>query len=182
MIFHCTRLLSLPPNPQKGALSTISSCFPMIIKHLIFSSNTCHCESMIAVSVYSFFLSSLTSVGLSKCYSSFSPHIHSQFYNQNARSTLWVEKKSAVKSLLINQKWLPIFHVWSLMNNREESRCCPEVSKQRSLIFLYSAAVMDLKEYLDFISEKTVAAHSSTLAWKIPRTERSLVGCGPWGR
>ena len=30
--------------------------------------------------------------------------------------------------------------------------------------------------------EKAMAPHSSTLAWKIPWTERSLVGCGPWGR
>ena len=30
--------------------------------------------------------------------------------------------------------------------------------------------------------EKEMATHSSTLAWKIPRTERSLVGYSPWGR
>ena len=31
------------------------------------------------------------------------------------------------------------------------------------------------------LSEKAMAPHSSTLAWKIPWTE-SLVGCSPWGR
>ena len=31
------------------------------------------------------------------------------------------------------------------------------------------------------ISEKTMAPHSSTLAWKI-HGKRSLVGCSPWGR
>ena len=31
------------------------------------------------------------------------------------------------------------------------------------------------------ISEKAMATHSSTLAWKIPWAG-SLVGCGPWGR
>ena len=31
-------------------------------------------------------------------------------------------------------------------------------------------------------SEKAMAADSSTLAWKVPWTERSLVGCSPWGR
>ena len=30
--------------------------------------------------------------------------------------------------------------------------------------------------------EKAMAPHSSTLAWKIPWTERSLVGCSPWSR
>ena len=29
--------------------------------------------------------------------------------------------------------------------------------------------------------EKEMATHSSTLAWKIPWTERSLVGYSPWG-
>ena len=34
--------------------------------------------------------------------------------------------------------------------------------------------------------EKAMAPHSSTLAWKVPRTEepdrqRSLAGCSPWG-
>ena len=29
-------------------------------------------------------------------------------------------------------------------------------------------------------TEKAMATHSSTLAWKIPRTEE-LVGCSPWG-
>ena len=27
-----------------------------------------------------------------------------------------------------------------------------------------------------------MAPHSSTLAWKIPWTEMSMVGCRPWGR
>ena len=31
------------------------------------------------------------------------------------------------------------------------------------------------------ISEKAMAPHSSTLAWKIPWMEE-LVGCSPWGR
>ena len=31
-------------------------------------------------------------------------------------------------------------------------------------------------------SKKAMAPHSSTLAWKIPWIERSLVGCSPWGR
>ena len=30
--------------------------------------------------------------------------------------------------------------------------------------------------------EKAMAPHSSTLAWKIPWTEPTLVGCSPWGR
>ena len=30
------------------------------------------------------------------------------------------------------------------------------------------------------LSEKAMASHSSTLAWKIP-PQRSLVGCSPWG-
>ena len=30
--------------------------------------------------------------------------------------------------------------------------------------------------------EKELATHSSTLAWKTPWTERSLVGCRLWGR
>ena len=30
--------------------------------------------------------------------------------------------------------------------------------------------------------EKEMAIHSSTIAWKIPWTERSLAGCSPWGR
>jgi len=30
--------------------------------------------------------------------------------------------------------------------------------------------------------EKGMATHSSILAWRIPWTERSLVGYGPWGR
>ena len=30
--------------------------------------------------------------------------------------------------------------------------------------------------------EKEMATHSSTLAWKIPFTRRSLVGYNPWGR
>ena len=30
--------------------------------------------------------------------------------------------------------------------------------------------------------EKGMATHSSILAWRIPRTERSLVGYSPWGR
>ena len=33
---------------------------------------------------------------------------------------------------------------------------------------------------LQYSSEKAMAPHSSTLAWKIPWTE-SLVGCSPWG-
>ena len=32
-----------------------------------------------------------------------------------------------------------------------------------------------------FVSEKAMAPHSSTLAWKI-HGQRSLVGCSPWGR
>ena len=35
--------------------------------------------------------------------------------------------------------------------------------------------------HLDSTSEKAMAPHSSTLAWKIPWTE-GLVGCSPWGR
>ena len=35
--------------------------------------------------------------------------------------------------------------------------------------------------HLGHLSEKAVAPHSSTLAWKIPWTE-GLVGCSPWGR
>ena len=31
------------------------------------------------------------------------------------------------------------------------------------------------------LSEKAMAAHSSTLAWKIPWNEKR-VGCSPWGR
>ena len=34
---------------------------------------------------------------------------------------------------------------------------------------------------LHMLSEKAVAPHSSTLAWKI-HGQRSLVGCSPWGR
>ena len=34
---------------------------------------------------------------------------------------------------------------------------------------------------LNFMLEKAMAPHSSTLAWKIPWT-KSLVGCSPWGR
>ena len=34
---------------------------------------------------------------------------------------------------------------------------------------------------LTHISEKAMAPHSSTLAWKI-HGQRSLVGCSPWGR
>ena len=30
--------------------------------------------------------------------------------------------------------------------------------------------------------EKEIATHFSILAWKISRTERSLVGCSPWSR
>ena len=30
--------------------------------------------------------------------------------------------------------------------------------------------------------EKAMATYSSTLAWKIPWTQRSLVGHSPWGR
>ena len=30
--------------------------------------------------------------------------------------------------------------------------------------------------------EKEMATHSSVLAWRIPGTERSLVGCRLWGR
>ena len=30
--------------------------------------------------------------------------------------------------------------------------------------------------------EKAMAIHSSTIAWKIPCAERSLVGYSPWGR
>ena len=30
--------------------------------------------------------------------------------------------------------------------------------------------------------EKELATHSSILAWKMSWTERSLVGCSPWGR
>ena len=33
---------------------------------------------------------------------------------------------------------------------------------------------------LQYSSEKVMAPHSSTLAWKIPWTE-DLVGCSPWG-
>ena len=36
-------------------------------------------------------------------------------------------------------------------------------------------------EVLCKMSEKAMAPHASTLAWKIPWTEE-LVGCGPWGR
>ena len=33
------------------------------------------------------------------------------------------------------------------------------------------------------VSEKAMAPHSSTLAWKIPWTEEPwMVGCSPWGR
>ena len=31
------------------------------------------------------------------------------------------------------------------------------------------------------IPGKGMATHSSILAWRIPRTERSLAGCSPWG-
>ena len=31
-------------------------------------------------------------------------------------------------------------------------------------------------------SEKVMATHSSVLAWRIPGTEVSLVGCRLWGR
>lgn len=38
------------------------------------------------------------------------------------------------------------------MNNRDEPQYCPEMlSMKGSLIVSYSAARMDLKEYLDFI-------------------------------
>ena len=30
--------------------------------------------------------------------------------------------------------------------------------------------------------EKEMATHSSTLAWKIPRMEKAVVGYSPWGR
>ena len=30
--------------------------------------------------------------------------------------------------------------------------------------------------------EECIATHSCILAWRIPWTERSLVGYGPWGR
>ena len=33
---------------------------------------------------------------------------------------------------------------------------------------------------LGTVSEKAMAPHSSTLAWKI-HGQRSLVGCSPWG-
>ena len=31
------------------------------------------------------------------------------------------------------------------------------------------------------LKEEEMATHSNTLAWKIPRTERSLVGSSAWG-
>ena len=37
------------------------------------------------------------------------------------------------------------------------------------------------KAYLITLTEKAMAPHSSTLAWKI-HGQRSLVGCSPWGR
>ena len=43
---------------------------------------------------------------------------------------------------------------------------------RRGLIFAYAYGSH---------SEKAMAPHSSTLAWKIPRTEE-LLGCNPWGR
>ena len=51
--------------------------------------------------------------------------------------------------------------------------------KTRALtIRTFLGKVMSL---LFILSEKAMAPHSSTLAWKIPWTEE-LVGCSPWGR
>ena len=39
----------------------------------------------------------------------------------------------------------------------------------------------EMSKKLDMKTEKAMALHSSTLAWKI-HGWRSLVGCSPWGR
>ena len=43
---------------------------------------------------------------------------------------------------------------------------------------LFTSILVNCRQVL----EKAMAPHSSNLAWKIPWTERSLVGCRPWGR
>ena len=68
------------------------------------------------------------------------------------------------------------------------------VPAQAVLLFYYSQTlrkelylepslmhVMLLIVMYNTVSEKAVAPHSSTLAWKI-HGRRSLVGCSPWGR
>ena len=61
--------------------------------------------------------------------------------------------------------------------------------KQNSIINLY-ISIITFNHYRlanlilsipIYTSEKAMAPHSSTLAWKIPQ-QRSLVGCSPWGR
>ena len=49
----------------------------------------------------------------------------------------------------------------------------------------WHAAVHEIsKSWYDLAteSEKAMAPHSSTLAWKIPWTEEPGIGCSPWGR
>ena len=41
--------------------------------------------------------------------------------------------------------------------------------------------IQSLSSLLLFLSEKVMAPHSSTLAWKIPWMEE-LGSCSPWGR
>ena len=49
-------------------------------------------------------------------------------------------------------------------------------------IYLLNARVIVIvRVQVSFLTEKAMAPHSSTLAWKIPWTE-GLVGCSPWGR
>jgi len=63
---------------------------------------------------------------------------------------------------------------------------CPSEEKQTnkqklSTYLTYKKFTQSIGPNLDGITEKAMAAHSSTLAWKI-QGQRSLVGCSPWGR
>ena len=57
---------------------------------------------------------------------------------------------------------------------------CPPLPKPRRRGHL-PALEGDRLGIMTWLQEKAMATHSSTLAWKIPRTEE-LDGCSPWGR
>ena len=96
-----------------------------------------------------------------------------------------------MKEIKDANKWREVPYSFTGILNREKMSFLPKLIYQFNEILtkIVREHSIDIdKIILKFgtsqlvLAEKAMAPHSSTLAWKIPWTEESLVGCSPQGR
>ena len=104
--------------------------------------------------------------------------------SSNNENSFKIDRGICMSVSHIYDTYVCLYHIYHMHKHTNTSTTPPSFKSIKLILLKYWCWKVQAKPWIVrewYLSEKVMAPHTSTLAWKM-HGRRSLVGCSPWGR